>query len=98
MVVSDVDVQEAAYHFLVLSAMLFGLLFEVIYRIFAQSDCDFDLFFVERQFTWKRQEIINNPDIAQGLIRVSYFLFHKFTGIPFKMDFRHTEYFIGNTD
>jgi len=82
LVVGDVEVQEAAYHFLVRSAMLFGLLFEVIYRILAQSDCDFDLFFVERQFTLRWQEIINNPDIAQGLIRVFYFLFHKFS-FPF---------------
>jgi len=74
--VGDVDIQEAAYHFLVRSAMLFGLLFEKVYRILAQSDCDFDLFFVESQFTRRRQEIIYNPDIAYGLIRVSYFLFH----------------------
>jgi len=82
LVVVNVNVQEATYHFLVLSTVLFGLLFKEVYRILAQSDCDFDLFFVKRQFTWRRQEIINNPDIAQGLIRVFYFLFHKFS-FPF---------------
>ena len=82
MVVGDVEVQEAAYHFLVMSTVLFGLLFEKVYGILAQSDCDFDLFFIERQFTRRRQKIINNPDIAQGFIRVSYFLFHKFS-FPF---------------
>jgi len=82
LVVGDVEVQEAAYHFLVMSTVLFGLLFEKVYGIPAQSDCHFDLFFIENQFTRRRQEIINNPYIAQGLIRVSYFLFHKFS-FPF---------------
>lgn len=80
--VSDVYVQKAAYHLLVVGMVLFGLLFEKVHRCFAQSDCDFDLFLVESQFTRGWKEIINDPDIAEGFIGVFYFLFHRFS-FPF---------------
>jgi len=63
-VVSHVQVQETAYHLLVLGMMLFGLPFEKVHGSLAQSDRDFDLLFIESQFTRGWKEIINDSDIA----------------------------------
>lgn len=82
LVVSDVHVEQTAYHLLILSMILFGLHLEEVYRIFAQADRDFDLFFIEGKLRRRWQEIINHFNIAQGFIRVFYSFLHRFS-FPF---------------
>jgi len=72
-----VQIQKAPYHLLVLGVMLLGLLLKKVNGGFAQSDRDFDLFLIEGQLLRGRKKIINYPHIAQRLIGVSCFLFHR---------------------
>lgn len=54
-----------------------GLLLKKINGFFAQTNSNFDLFFIKGQFIRRWKEIVNYSDIAQRLIGVSFFLFHR---------------------
>lgn len=70
---SDVCVQEASYHFLILCVVHPGLLLEKVDRTLAQSNSDFDLFLIVGQLARRWKEIVNDFDIAQRLTGVSCF-------------------------
>jgi len=82
LLVSYVQIQKAPYHLLILGAVLFGFLLKKVNGRLAQSDSDFDLFLIKCQPARGRKKIINYSHIAQWLIGVFCFLFHKYS-FPF---------------
>lgn len=65
-----IGVQQAADHALVVGVVFGGLGLEEVDALAAEGQGDLDPFLPEGQLGGRRQEIRNNLDPAQGLIRV----------------------------
>jgi hypothetical protein len=70
-----VEIEKPPNHLLILRSMLLGFSLEEFDAGFAQTNGDFGRFLLEGEFFRRRKEIVDHPDIAQGLVGIFSSLF-----------------------
>ena len=65
-----VEIEKPPNHLLILRSMLLGFSLEEFNAGFAQTNGNFGRFLLEGEFFRRRKEIVDHPDIAQGLGRL----------------------------
>src|SRR6266567_9054414 len=78
LVMLRVRVEQPPNHALILRVVLRGLPFEELDAALAQRQGDLDALFAKHEVLRRRQEVRHHLELAQRLIRVSYFRAHRF--------------------
>jgi hypothetical protein len=65
---SDVKIEQASNHLLILRVVFLCLFLEIVYTPLTQPKGNLDRIFLENEFSRRRQKILDHPDLTQGLI------------------------------